>query len=158
MARSSRSPAGRRARARWPGRVERRSSCRNQLRGCSAISHSSVRKRSAQAVSGRQKKKLTDTTVTIITPTASATRAPSPSSRAWATYEPMPGRALSRWLTLIVSEALSANQAAPKLIMPFQTWEIMPLGTSSFQNRCHRVSPISRAASSSSRGWVASDW
>lgn len=61
-------------------------------------------------------------------------------------------------LTLIVSEAESANHAAPKLIMPFQTWAIMPLGTSTFQNRCQRVRRISRAASSSSLDWVMRDW
>lgn len=67
------------------GTVERRRRVRNQLRGCSASSQSSVRNRSAQAVIGRQKKKFTDTTIAIMTTMASVTRVPSPLSRACAT-------------------------------------------------------------------------
>ena len=61
-------------------------------------------------------------------------------------------------LTLMTSEATRKNQPPPKLIMPFQTSGIIPLGTSSFQNRCHFVSRSSLAASSNSRGCVVSDW
>ena len=35
---------------------------------------------------------------------------------------------------------------------------IIPLGTSSFQNRCHLVSRMIRADSSRSRGWASSEW
>jgi hypothetical protein len=63
------------------------------------------------------------------------------------------------WLsTLIDSEAARKNQAPPKLIIPFQTSGIIPLGTSSFQNRSHFVSRMTRAASSRSRGWQISEW
>jgi hypothetical protein len=55
-------------------------------------------------------------------------------------------------LTLNASEAVRKNQPPPKLIMPFQTSGIMPLGTSTRQNRCHRDSRNNRDASSSSRG------
>ncbi len=41
-----------------------------RLRGFSAASESSTRKRSAQAVIGRQKRKLTPITITIMTPMA----------------------------------------------------------------------------------------
>ena len=57
-------------------------------------------------------------------------------------------------LTEITSDATRKNQPPPKLIIPFQTRGIMPLGTSSFQKRCHFVSRSSLAASSSSRGCV----
>ena len=56
------------------------------------------------------------------------------------------------------SEAARKNQAPPKLIIPFHTSGIIPLGTSSFQNRSHFVSRMTRAASSRSRGWVISEW
>jgi hypothetical protein len=61
-------------------------------------------------------------------------------------------------LTLNASEAVRKNQPPPKLIIPFHTSGIIPLGTSSRQNRCQRDSRNSRAASSSSRGWVTSEW
>ena len=60
--------------------------------------------------------------------------------------------------TLMDSEAARKNQAPPKLIIPFQTSGIIPLGTSSRQNRCHFVSRMTRAASSRSRGWEISEW
>jgi hypothetical protein len=59
--------------------------------------------------------------------------------------------------TLIDSDAARKNQAPPKLTFPFHTSGIIPPGTSSRQNRCHLVSRITRAASSSSRGWEISE-
>ena len=60
--------------------------------------------------------------------------------------------------TLMDSEAARKNQAPPKLIIPFHTSGIIPLGTSTFQNRCHLVSRMMRADSSRSRGWEISEW
>lgn len=59
---------------------------------------------------------------------------------------------------VVVRPPAAGARHAHGAVMPFPTWAIMPLGTSSFQNRCHRVSPISRAASSGSAGWVVGDW
>ena len=58
----------------------------------------------------------------------------------------------------MASEAARKNHAPPKLSIPFHTSGIIPDGTSSRQNRCHRVSRMIRAASSRSRGWVISEW
>ena len=49
-------------------------------------------------------------------------------------------------------------KAPPKLIIPFHTSGIIPLGTSTRQNRSHLVSRMMRAASSRSRGWETSEW
>ncbi len=70
----------------------------------------------------------------------------------------MPGRAKLWLLTLNASDAVRKNQPPPKLIIPFQTNGIIPLGTSSRQNRCHRDRRSSLDASSSSRGWEVREW
>ena len=59
---------------------------------------------------------------------------------------------------MISSEAVRKNQLPPKLIIPFQTRPMAPPGTSMLQKRFHRVSPMSRLASSSSPDWVTSEW
>jgi hypothetical protein len=101
---------------------------------------------------------LTPITITIITPIASPTPPRSPLSIAAPTNDPIPGR-WYLWLpTEIASEATRKNQLPPKLIIPFHTRPIAPLGTSIFQNRCHLVSRSERESSSSSRGRVFSDW
>ena len=60
--------------------------------------------------------------------------------------------------TVTASDAVRKNHPPPIDIIMFQTSPIMELGTSSFQNRCHLVSRYIRAASSSSVGWVMSEW
>ncbi len=62
------------------------------------------------------------------------------------------------WNTAIASDAARKNQPPPKLIIPFHTRPIIELGTSRCQKRSHFVSLNMRAASSSSFGWVISEW
>ena len=136
---------------------ERRNTSSITLRGTSAAAESPIRNRSAHAVNGRQNSTLTPTTKTIITAIAISTFARSPASLAAATKAPMPGSANWWLLTESASDAVRKNQPPPKLIMPFQTSGIIPLGTSTRQNRCQRDNRSSRDASSSSRGWLISE-
>ncbi len=63
------------------------------------------------------------------------------------------------WMnTVTASDAVRKNQPPPIDIIMFQTNPITELGTSSFQNRCHLVRRYMRAASSSSVGWLMSEW
>ncbi len=70
----------------------------------------------------------------------------------------MPGSVYLWPLTVMSSEAVRKNQLPPKLIIPFQTRPMAPLGTSMVQNRFQRDRPMSLLASLNSLPWLTSEW